>query len=146
MRIERFRVSLQTADLAITRWMARYGIVLLRLSLGIVFLWFGVLKFFPNASPAQELATRTISVLSWGRVPVSVSLPILAYPVCAHAGRAVHHQESGADQRRDRGRGHCPRRADDVEPEGQGDSRTVRVALQAVEVGLHPICESTGGA
>jgi len=82
MRIERFRVSLQTADLAITRWMARYGIVLLRLSLGIVFLWFGVLKFFPNASPAQELATRTISVLSWGRVPVSVSLPILACWEC----------------------------------------------------------------
>jgi len=82
MRIERFRVSLQTADLAITRWMARYGIVLLRLSLGIVFLWFGVLKFFPNASPAQELATRTISVLSWGRVPASVSLPILACWEC----------------------------------------------------------------
>jgi uncharacterized membrane protein YkgB len=78
MRIESFRVSLQTADLEITRWMARYGIVLLRLSLGIVFLWFGVLKFFPNVSPAQELATRTISVLSWGHVSPSVSLPILA--------------------------------------------------------------------
>jgi uncharacterized membrane protein YkgB len=78
MRIDGFRVALQTADLHITRWMARYGIVLLRLSLGIVFLWFGALKFFPNVSPAQELATRTISVLSWGRVPASVSLPILA--------------------------------------------------------------------
>ena len=78
MRIEGFRVSLQTADLAITRWMARWGIVFLRLSLGIVFLWFGILKFFPNVSPAQELATRTISALSWGHVPASVSLPVLA--------------------------------------------------------------------
>jgi uncharacterized membrane protein YkgB len=78
MRIEGLRVSLKTADQAITRWMARSGIVMLRLSLGIVFLWFGVLKFFPNFSPAEELATRTISVLSWGRVPASVSLPILA--------------------------------------------------------------------
>jgi uncharacterized membrane protein YkgB len=78
MRTEGLRVSLKTADQAITRWMARSGIVMLRLSLGIVFLWFGVLKFFPNLSPAEELATRTISVLSWGRVPASVSLPILA--------------------------------------------------------------------
>jgi uncharacterized membrane protein YphA (DoxX/SURF4 family) len=58
--------------------MARFGIVLLRLSLGVVFLWFGVLKFFPNVSPAQDLATRTISTLSGGLVPASVSLPFLA--------------------------------------------------------------------
>ena len=58
--------------------MARYGIAILRVSLGIVFLWFGVLKFFPSLSPAEELAARTISVLSGGRVPASVSLPVLA--------------------------------------------------------------------
>lgn len=71
-------VPLQAADRAITRWMARYGIVMLRVSLGIVFLWFGALKFFPSASPAEELATRTIGALSGGRVPASVSLPFLA--------------------------------------------------------------------
>jgi uncharacterized membrane protein YkgB len=69
---------LQVVDLAITGWMARYGPVLLRVSLGIVFLWFGVLKFFPNVSPAQELATRTISVLTGSLIPASVSLPLLA--------------------------------------------------------------------
>jgi uncharacterized membrane protein YphA (DoxX/SURF4 family) len=69
---------LQTVDLAITEWMAHFGPVLLRVSLGIVFLWFGVLKFFPNASPAEELATRTISVLSGGIVPPTISLPFLA--------------------------------------------------------------------
>jgi len=69
---------LQVVDLAITGWMARYGPVLLRVSLGIVFLWFGALKFFPNVSPAQELATRTISVLTGGLIPASVSLPLLA--------------------------------------------------------------------
>lgn len=78
MRIEGLRRWLQAMDLAITHWMAHYGLVLLRLSLGIVFLWFGVLKFFPNVSPAHELATRTISVLTGSRVPASVSLPILA--------------------------------------------------------------------
>ena len=39
-------------DRAITAWMARYGTLLLRVSLGVVFLWFGVLKFFPGMSPA----------------------------------------------------------------------------------------------
>ena len=72
----------RAADRRITRWMARYGVLLLRLSLGVVFLWFGVLKFFPNLSPAQELATRTISVLSFQLVPPSVSLPVLAAWEC----------------------------------------------------------------
>ncbi len=69
-------------DKRITDWMARYGITLLRVSIGIVFLWFGALKFFPGLSPAQDLATRTISVLSFGIVPPSVSLPILAAWEC----------------------------------------------------------------
>jgi uncharacterized membrane protein YphA (DoxX/SURF4 family) len=69
---------LQGLDLAIIRWMARFGPVLLRVSLGIVFLWFGALKFFPNLSPAQELATRTISILTGDLIPPSVSLPLLA--------------------------------------------------------------------
>jgi uncharacterized membrane protein YphA (DoxX/SURF4 family) len=69
-------------DLAITRWMARAGIPLLRVSLGVVFLWFGALKFFPDLSPAQELATRTISVLTADHVPASISLPVLAAWEC----------------------------------------------------------------
>ena len=46
-------------DARVTNVMARIGVPLLRISLGIVFFWFGVLKFFPGLSPAQELATRT---------------------------------------------------------------------------------------
>ncbi len=78
MLIDAARTFLNRVDLAITRWMAGFGIVLLRLSLGVVFLWFGALKFYPNVSPAQELATRTIHTLSGGLVPASVSLPFLA--------------------------------------------------------------------
>jgi uncharacterized membrane protein YphA (DoxX/SURF4 family) len=55
---------------------------LLRISLGIVFFWFGVLKFFPNLSPAEELATRTIETLSFGLVKPSLSLPVLAAWEC----------------------------------------------------------------
>lgn len=78
MLIDAIRSALNRSDLAITRGMARFGIPLLRLSLGVVFLWFGALKFLPNVSPAQELATRTIHTLSGGLVPASVSMPILA--------------------------------------------------------------------
>ena len=69
---------LQRLDSAITRWMARFGPMLLRVSLGIVFFWFGLLKFFPNLSPAQELATRTITTLTGGLIGPAVSLPLLA--------------------------------------------------------------------
>ena len=65
-------------DRRLTRWMAREGPLLLRISLGIVFLWFGALKFFPDLSPAQDLAIRTMHTLSFGRVPPSVTLPVLA--------------------------------------------------------------------
>jgi len=62
----------------LTRWTARHGIALLRVSVGLVFLWFGVLKFFPGLSPAQELAARTIGALTLGLVPGAVSVPLLA--------------------------------------------------------------------
>lgn len=48
--------------------LARYSIEILRVSLGVVFLVFGVLKFFPDASPAEQLVERTIDALSFGIV------------------------------------------------------------------------------
>ena len=65
-------------DVRITRWMARHGVRLLRISLGVVFFWFGFLKFFPGLSPAMELATRTIGVLTLGAFPASVAVLVLA--------------------------------------------------------------------
>lgn len=65
-------------DDVITRWMAHYGVLLLRISVGIVFFWFGILKFFPSLSPAENLAARTIDVLTFGIVQPELSLPVLA--------------------------------------------------------------------
>lgn len=62
--------------------MARHGVVLLRISLGVVFLWFGALKFFPGLSPAQHLAGRTITLLSFGAMQPAVSVPLLAAWEC----------------------------------------------------------------
>ena len=70
------------ADRAIVRWMGDYGVTILRVSLGIVFFWFGVLKYFPHASPAEVLAGKTILVLTLGHVGPNVSLPFLATWEC----------------------------------------------------------------
>lgn len=65
-------------DQRITETMADHGLTLLRLAIGVVFFWFGVLKYFPGASPAEELAGRTIETLTGGLVPSATALPILA--------------------------------------------------------------------
>ena len=76
-----FRLDL--LDQTVTQYMARYGITLLRISVGVIFMWFGFLKFFPGLSPAEGLATRTLEVLSFGMVPPRAALIILAVWECA---------------------------------------------------------------
>ena len=75
--------ALDRFDRRLTKAMADHGLTVLRIALGIVFLWFGVLKFFPGLSPAEDLAGRTIEALTFGVVPASVALPILALWECA---------------------------------------------------------------
>lgn len=67
-----------TVDLRITRWLGKHGVTLTRLSLGLVFFWFGVLKFIPGWSPAADLATRTVQEASFGLIPPAAGLLILA--------------------------------------------------------------------
>jgi putative oxidoreductase len=49
-------------------WLGRYSVDILRVSLGLIFLGFGVLKFFPGASPAEALVMRTLDTLTLGIV------------------------------------------------------------------------------
>lgn len=60
-------------DPLVVNWMATYGIVIMRIGLGVVFLWFGALKLFPGLSPAEELVRRTIYFIDPDFV-----LPVLA--------------------------------------------------------------------
>jgi len=69
-------------DTGLTEWMARNGIRLLRFSLGLVFLWFGALKFFPGLSPAQTLAGTTMSAFSFGLLAPGTAVIILAVWEC----------------------------------------------------------------
>ncbi len=66
-------------DPIITNWMSRYGYLILRITIGIVFFWFGFLKFFPGYSPAQEFATKTITMLSFGLIPDFIIINGLAF-------------------------------------------------------------------
>jgi uncharacterized membrane protein YkgB len=74
----RFGERYHRVDIALTRWMARRGILLLRVSVGIVFFWFGILKFFPGASPAEALAGDTIELMTFGLLDRRLAILILA--------------------------------------------------------------------
>ncbi|MBA2337958.1 MAG: DoxX family protein [Acidimicrobiia bacterium] len=65
-------------DTRIIKTLAQIGIPVLRIGLGLVFLWFGFLKFFPDLSPATDLATRTMERLTFGVIAPDVALVILA--------------------------------------------------------------------
>jgi uncharacterized membrane protein YphA (DoxX/SURF4 family) len=49
------------------------------MSIGIIYLWFGVLKFFNGASPAEELAVNTVNKLTWEILPPSLNFFLLAF-------------------------------------------------------------------
>lgn len=76
--VRRLMPTLRDAELRLTGWLARYSVSLLRVSLGLVFLGFGVLKFFPGASPAEPLAAQTLDILTFGLVPERTGLILVA--------------------------------------------------------------------
>lgn len=65
-------------DARVVSWMTGHSVQLTRIALGIVFVWFGVLKFFPGMSPAANLASRTIERLTFGFVHATPGLYVLA--------------------------------------------------------------------
>lgn len=70
------------AEKSLLKWLEKYAFVLLRMAIGIVYLWFGALKFFPEVSPAETLAVDTIRILSLGMLADQVSIIILAVWEC----------------------------------------------------------------
>jgi uncharacterized membrane protein YphA (DoxX/SURF4 family) len=76
--IDRIDRLYRQVDQRLTLWMARNGLLLLRWSLGIVFFWFGVLKFFPGTSAAEGLAARTIEIITFGMITPRMSVLLLA--------------------------------------------------------------------
>jgi uncharacterized membrane protein YkgB len=57
------RWLLDEIDWSVTTWMSRYALRLLQLATGVVFLWFGALKFVPGLSPAEGLVVSTATAV-----------------------------------------------------------------------------------
>lgn len=74
--------KLHQADTRFTRWLVDRSLAVLRVSLGAVFVGFGLLKFFPGVSLAQDLVTRTTDVLSLGLLPAGVGVVMVAVLEC----------------------------------------------------------------
>lgn len=54
----------------------------LRLSVGTVYFFFGFLKFFPDLSPAEVIASQTVMRLSFGILDAQMALFLLAIMEC----------------------------------------------------------------
>ena len=71
--MKKFFSWIDKTDYRITDWMHRHGRFFLRMSLGVVFIWFGLLKVY-GLSPANQLIARTVY---W--FPPDVFIPILGW-------------------------------------------------------------------
>lgn len=80
LRLPRWLIRFDRGVIGITR---RYSLLILRIALGIVFIWFGALKVF-DASPVAGLVAETlpflsprVAVLCLGAVEVIIGLGLL---------------------------------------------------------------------
>ena len=72
-------------DIFVTKFMSKWGITFLRYSLGLIYIWFGILKPF-GLSPAQELVENTVywfdnpktfvPILGWWEVIIGLTMCI----------------------------------------------------------------------
>ncbi len=62
----------------VNNWLTQNAMNLLRISIGIIYVWFGTLKYFPNLSPADQLAKDTIHLITFGLIPSGISIILLA--------------------------------------------------------------------
>lgn len=60
----------------------RHSISGLRIAVGAIFLGFGVLKYFPGVSPAQNIVEATTHILFLGLIPGDVAIKMIATLEC----------------------------------------------------------------
>ena len=77
-------IDFWSIDHSISAFMRRFGVIALRLSLGIIFIWFGILKPF-GLSPAEPLVKETVRwiplfepqtwviVIGWWEVAIGIT-------------------------------------------------------------------------
>lgn len=62
--------------------MAKYCILILRYSVGIVYVWFGAVKFFPEMNPHHDLAFHTVDALTFNLLKPEIGMMILGLVEC----------------------------------------------------------------
>lgn len=60
----------------------RHSVSALRIAVGLVFFGFGVLKYLPGVSPAENLTKATTDILFFGLVPGNVAIVMIATLEC----------------------------------------------------------------
>lgn len=76
--MKKFLNKIQQVENQLLKCAETYGDSILRVSVGIVYVIFGTLKFFSSYSPAEKLAIRTIEELSHGLLAGNHALLSLA--------------------------------------------------------------------
>jgi putative oxidoreductase len=62
--------------------LVKHSITALRIALGLVFFGFGILKYFPGVSPAQNVTEATTHILFLGLIPGAVAIKMIATLEC----------------------------------------------------------------
>ena len=70
--------GLDALQLRAADWLGANSRTILRLSMGMIFLAFGLLKFFPGVSPAEGMAVATFDQLTLGLLPDELSRLLVA--------------------------------------------------------------------
>lgn len=76
------RARLLHVENVIHHQLVRHSITALRVAVGAIFLGFGVLKYFPGVSPAQDLTEAATDKLFLGLVPGHVAIVLVATMEC----------------------------------------------------------------
>lgn len=66
----------------IARRTAAHSVDILRVCLGLIIVGFGVLKFFPDVSPAQPLVTHAVNLLTFGLISGQTAMVVTASVEC----------------------------------------------------------------
>lgn len=74
--------SLQRAEAVIHDWLGRHAVTFLRISMGVIILGFGFLKYFPGLSPAQHMVLTVNRDLTFGLMPDRLTLIVFATFEC----------------------------------------------------------------
>ncbi|MCV9385537.1 doxx family protein [Reichenbachiella ulvae] len=68
----------QRMDFGLHSISERFGLLFMQWAIGLIYIWFGMLKFFPGLSPAEILAANTLDTLAMGLVSKDLLLRGLA--------------------------------------------------------------------